>query len=152
MAGELGHITVDRNGALCGCGNSGCLETVATDASFVRAISHRLHQTLSIDEIIRMIREEKLDVSRELNETLDYLAIGISAAINIFNPEAVLVCAAMLDATPDALEQLNERVTARTLRPLMRNCRILRAKGDNRQGAVASIIHHLTNALAPDMD
>lgn len=30
MAGEIGHITVEREGLLCGCGNRRCLETVAT--------------------------------------------------------------------------------------------------------------------------
>src|SRR5581483_2324259 len=28
VAGNLGHITVDPDGALCACGNQGCLETV----------------------------------------------------------------------------------------------------------------------------
>ena len=33
MAGELGHITVNPSGVRCGCGNHGCLETLATDHS-----------------------------------------------------------------------------------------------------------------------
>lgn len=152
MAGELGHITVDRHGMLCGCGNTGCLETVATDAAFSRAVSRRLGQQMEIEEILELIREESLDVTPELNETLDYLSIGIAAAINIFNPEAVLVCAAMLDAADDAVDQLTRRVARRTLKPLMRTCQVLRAGGDTRRGAVAGIIHHLTHALAPDMD
>jgi N-acetylglucosamine repressor len=41
IAGELGHITVDPNGRLCGCGNYGCLETLATDSALARAISDR---------------------------------------------------------------------------------------------------------------
>ena len=31
FAGEIGHITVAPNGMICGCGNRGCLETVASD-------------------------------------------------------------------------------------------------------------------------
>ena len=152
MAGELGHMTVDRHGIQCGCGNVGCLETVATDAALARAVSKRLGKTVEIEEVLRLIREKNLDVTAELNDTLEYLAIGIAAAINVFNPEAVLVCASLLDAAPDALAQLTEYVSRRTLAPLMKNCRVLRAKGDTRQGAVAGIIHHLTHALAPDMD
>lgn len=152
MAGELGHITIDRNGIKCGCGNIGCLETVATDAAFARAVSTRLGRPVDIEEVLRLIQQENLNVDAELNETIDYLAIGIAAAVNIFNPEAVLVCAALLDAAPNALDRLSARVAQRTLSPLMRNCRVLRARGDTRQGAVASIIHHLTHALAPDMD
>jgi len=36
MAGELGHITVDPNGPLCGCGNHGCLEPLASATGVVR--------------------------------------------------------------------------------------------------------------------
>jgi glucokinase len=35
-AGEVGHIPVDPNGALCGCGQRGCLETVASGSGVAR--------------------------------------------------------------------------------------------------------------------
>lgn len=36
MAGEFGHTTVEPNGALCGCGNHGCLEAYASATAVVR--------------------------------------------------------------------------------------------------------------------
>jgi glucokinase len=36
-AGELGHITVDLNGQLCGCGNHGCVETYASGPAITAA-------------------------------------------------------------------------------------------------------------------
>lgn len=36
MAGEFGHTTVEPNGALCGCGNRGCLEAYASATAVVR--------------------------------------------------------------------------------------------------------------------
>jgi N-acetylglucosamine repressor len=114
-------------------------------------MSQRLGREIEIEEILRLTREGKLDPTAEMDQTLDYLAIGIGAAINVFNPEAVLVCAQMLDVQPDALDRLKAKVAQRTLAPLLRNCRVLRAKGDTRQGAVASIIHHLTHALGPEL-
>jgi glucokinase len=36
MAGELGHITVEREGHPCGCGNRGCLEQYASATAVVR--------------------------------------------------------------------------------------------------------------------
>ena len=35
-AGEIGHIPVDPNGAQCGCGQRGCLETVASGSGIAR--------------------------------------------------------------------------------------------------------------------
>ncbi len=152
MAGEMGHVTVDLDGEKCGCGNTGCLETVATDAAFARAVSRRLGKKLEVEEIVTRANAGQLDAGPELSRTLEYLGVGIAALINIFNPEAVLVCARMLDASPDAFEQLEEVVRRRALAPLLRNCRLVRAEGDTRQGAIASIIHHLTHALGPVLD
>ncbi len=36
MAGEVGHITVEPDGHLCGCGNRGCLEQYASATAVVR--------------------------------------------------------------------------------------------------------------------
>jgi glucokinase len=36
MAGEFGHITVEPEGQLCGCGNRGCLEQYASATAVVR--------------------------------------------------------------------------------------------------------------------
>jgi glucokinase len=36
MAGEFGHITVEPDGPLCGCGNRGCLELYASATAVVR--------------------------------------------------------------------------------------------------------------------
>src|SRR5258706_5499252 len=36
MAGELGHLTIEPEGARCGCGNNGCLEQYASATAIVR--------------------------------------------------------------------------------------------------------------------
>ena len=37
MAGEIGHVVIDREGALCACGQSGCLETVVSGPAIAAA-------------------------------------------------------------------------------------------------------------------
>lgn len=149
MAGELGHITVDMHGEQCGCGNRGCIETVATDQAFARRVSRRVGEQKSIEQIIDDARSGSLDVQREVDETFDYLAIGAAAAINVFNPQAVLLCSRMFDADPQGWERLCDRIRMRTLKPLAENCALLRAAGDTRAGAIASIIHHITGSIGP---
>jgi len=38
FAGEFGHFKVDRDGLECGCGGTGCLETVASGPNIVRRV------------------------------------------------------------------------------------------------------------------
>jgi N-acetylglucosamine repressor len=150
MGGELGHVTVDRDGGLtCGCGNRGCIETVATDQAFARRVSKRVGKTMSIEQIVEASKSGQLDVRAELDETFEYLAIGAAAAINLFNPEALLLCSRMLDIDADALARLEKMILARALGPLRAGVKIVRAEGDTRLGAIANIIHHIAGTLGP---
>ena len=44
FAGEVGHITIDTEGSECECGNTGCLETVASGPNIVRRANERLYR------------------------------------------------------------------------------------------------------------
>jgi glucokinase len=43
-AGEIGHIKVEKNGPLCGCGNYGCFEAVASRSAIDREIKKELRK------------------------------------------------------------------------------------------------------------
>jgi predicted NBD/HSP70 family sugar kinase len=105
FAGEIGHITVERDGTLCGCGNRGCLETVASDS------------------VYRRLRA-KLSAARAAERVMQYQAIGVAAAINLFNPSQVCVHSALTAEVPDYLERLTALTAVRTLAPAFRACRI----------------------------
>jgi N-acetylglucosamine repressor len=150
LAGEFGHIVVEpEEGERCGCGNRGCLETVATDAAFARAVSRRVGRPMRVEEVVRLAAAGELDVREELGRALSYLATGIGAAINVFNPQAVLVVSRMLDADAGALDRLRELTAQRCLGPLLSRCRIERVGPNPELAAVAGIIRHLTDALGP---
>jgi predicted NBD/HSP70 family sugar kinase len=149
LAGEIGHITVDPAGRRCGCGNVGCLETVASDLALARMISQKIGRTASIAEAFELVRSNEVRADAEIDRTIEYLAIGVAAVVNIFNPAAVLVQAHMFDLRTGGFEQLLDLVKRRALGPVLADCKIIRASGSKLQGAVAGVIHHLTTVLGP---
>ena len=151
LAGEIGHCTVDRPGKLCGCGNRGCLETVATDVALASAVSSRVGRRLDIDEVIRRSHEGKMDVRRELEQLLDFLAVGVGIVVNALNPQAVLLCGRLYDLDKDALNRLRNKTSRHALTPLLRDCQIIRAQGSTLKGAIACIIQSITDTLGPAM-
>jgi N-acetylglucosamine repressor len=144
LAGELGHITVERNGRPCGCGNFGCLETVATDAALVHAVSTRLGRPVSLADMLT----GTVDPASDYETWLDYLAIALAAVINLFNPERLFVYGRCLDLRADAMSELHTRTQRRALTPSLADCVIIRARGNKQLGAVASIIQRLTTDRA----
>ena len=105
LGGELGHVTVDVHGKPCGCGNHGCLETVATDTALAAAVSQRLGRKLSIEEVVPLLQSGEVRADEELGQILEYLAVGLAAVVNLFNPSKLFVYGRLLDAGPDLFDR-----------------------------------------------
>jgi N-acetylglucosamine repressor len=144
LAGELGHVTVDLDGPLCGCGNRGCLETLATDKALVQALSARFGRPLTIDEALVQLASGALHGEAEIAQVVRYLAVGLAAVINLFNPSKLFVYGRLFDAGPGVFADLLASVARRALAPSLRDCEIIRAHSHKRLGAVAGIIRRLT--------
>jgi N-acetylglucosamine repressor len=151
MAGEIGHVTVAPDGIRCGCGNRGCLETLATDAALVRLLAEKLERPLTIQEAADLLATRAADFQHEVRMVTEYLAIAIAAVINIFNPTTLFVHGALLAAAPERFARVLERVRQRTLTASLADCTIVATTSSKRQGAVAGIIHQLTSACAPTL-
>ena len=98
FAGEIGHITVSPEGRPCGCGNRGCLETVASDTALALRVSRRLGRPVDIDEVIRLARSGEIDLEEDCQEVIQFLAIGLATVINIFNPSTLFIHGQLFDA------------------------------------------------------
>ena len=151
MAGEVGHITVVPDGHRCGCGNRGCLETLATDSALVRTLSEKLGRPLSLDDAAAVIAARPGDFQHEIRTATEYLAIAIAAVINIFNPTTLFVHGTLLVGSEERFARVLERVKQRTLTASLADCTILATRSSKRQAAIAGIMHHLTNAWAPSI-
>lgn len=73
LAGEVGHIQVDPNGEPCGCGQTGCLETLASGPAIARQAICSLQRGAGAGSALRAFNDG--DVAR-----LNTLQIGQAAA------------------------------------------------------------------------
>ncbi|KAA0138436.1 ROK family transcriptional regulator [Gimesia chilikensis] len=150
LAGEIAHITVEpQGGRVCGCGNLGCLETVATDMALTHYVSKRVGKELDFDAIKELVKQGELDITPELDRTIEFLGIGVAAAINIFNPSNIFITSRLFDLQDDVFSRMCELAKNRALKPSSSSCEIERSKGNKYLGAVAGIINHLANGLGP---
>ena len=105
-AGEIGHMTIDVNGPRCECGNTGCLETLASGKAIAREAIRRISagEGSSLAEIVggRLAGITAKEVasaaqrgdalaSSVLSGAAAYLGVGMVNLVNIFNPEMIVV-------------------------------------------------------------
>lgn len=99
LAGEIGHMTVQPFGTLCGCGNRGCLETVAGGKALQGLYAELLGKTQAphFMTLLNDWHEYRIDLSRHLQAMGTYLGIGLASAVNLMNPAFVVVSGPLLD-------------------------------------------------------
>lgn len=118
-AGEIGHMVVDLNGRICGCGGTGHLEAYASRTAIVRVILSGLRagRQSVLREMLQEINPndpggsgirsraiaEALaagdDLVREaLMTAAEYLAAGLVSVINFYNPPLIVLGGGLIEA------------------------------------------------------
>jgi N-acetylglucosamine repressor len=129
IAGEAGHLSVDINGPRCSCGNSGCLDLVASVQAVMQAVRARLAAgepsslrdtpDLSIREVIAAFQLDDPVAVAVIGNAIRYLAASLVAIINTYDPELILIGRAYATAGDRFFDQLRSEVRGR-LSPALR--------------------------------
>lgn len=91
---EFSHTVIQKDGELCNCGKRGCFETYASLKRFKQRIADRFELNTLSGKVIRKYINDNMDnkmIQEIIKEYVDYLSIGISNMINIFEPDAICI-------------------------------------------------------------
>ncbi|MEM7342001.1 MAG: ROK family transcriptional regulator [Actinomycetota bacterium] len=92
FAGEVGHIPVNPDGRLCGCGAVGCLETEIGEKALLRRAGRPENGGRpEIDALLRDARAGTPTVVAALEEHARWLAIGLAGLMNVLDVEIVVL-------------------------------------------------------------
>ena len=108
MAGEIGHMIIEKNGKSCTCGSRGCLEAYFSSWALERdAKDHtELHPdsaVVALDKISPISLSELAasgdDKARAIWENSGYaLGVGIANIMNLLNPECIVLVGGLVNA------------------------------------------------------
>ena len=130
FAGEFGHITIDTEGLECECGNTGCLETIASGPSIVRRANERLYRdgTSSLSRLAINKNFTADDVAHEANNGDDFslmmiertgkfIGTGVASVLNLLNIERVVLGGGVMDAGDLILKPIIQEAKRRAFQP-----------------------------------
>jgi glucokinase len=139
FAGEVGHITIDTEGAECQCGNTGCLETVASAPNIVRRANERLSRdTFSLSKLAMNKNFTADDMAREAREGDDfslmmiertgkYIGTGVASIINLLNIERIVLGGGVMQAGELILKPIIDEARKRAFQPCFESTQIVAA-------------------------
>ena len=131
-AGEVGHMVLDPDGPVCGCGTKGCYEALASRTAIfnkVKAAVEAGEKTLLFDpesgKPFNKVRSGKLRraveagdelATRVLDETCLYTGIAIANLCNLLNPEIVALGGGMIEQLHETmLPKITEAAVGRMM-------------------------------------
>jgi len=105
-AGEVGHLMLVPNGPLCGCGNRGCLEALASGTAVARRARESVRRSvpsvlterfasrpsrITAAVVADVARAGDPEAQRILSEAMEHLGRGVAGVVNLLNPERVVI-------------------------------------------------------------
>ena len=156
-AGEVGHMTIEAGGRICGCGSRGCLEAYASRTAITKAIMAEIHHgrtsVLAEDAALqlkqgeaiirsgllaRAITEKDGLVIEIVTEAADYLGYGLASVMNFYNPQAIILGGGVIEAIDLLFERAIMRAHTTALSAPAQKTKILRAKLGDFSGVVGA--------------
>ncbi|WP_327410427.1 ROK family transcriptional regulator [Streptomyces sp. NBC_01281] len=116
FAGELGHVPVRPEGPECPCGGRGCLEQYAGEEAVLRAAGLEPGED-QVGLLSDRAASGDADVRRALSDAGTALGIALTGAVNLLDPQTVVLGGALAGLAPWLLPSLQSELARRTAGP-----------------------------------
>jgi glucokinase len=127
LAAEFGHVTIDPNGPMCGCGHPGHLEALSSGTAIRKYVMQKLSEGVpSLLTDTENLSSKDIYLAAMKNDTLaveafsragKYLGIAIANFLHMLNPSIVILGGGVTQAGDLLLEPLKESLNASVISP-----------------------------------
>ena len=154
LGAELGHVVIRADGPNCpgNCPNRGCLEALCSGTALGRdgaelakdlpdsALGRRLkqHGEISARDVVAEAHDGDPDALRLIDRYAENLGVGISNAINTFDPELIVIGGGLSQAADLFLDRAWEEAGARALPALFERVRLAVARAGPQAGVIGA--------------
>jgi predicted NBD/HSP70 family sugar kinase len=98
ITGEIGHVVVDPKGAICRCGNRGCLETIAAAPALLGTLAPLRGPDITLDQLVALARNGDEGCRRLIADAGHAVGQAAGALCNVLDPELIIVGGSMIVA------------------------------------------------------
>ena len=140
FAGELGHAPVRPQGDRCKCGSQGCLETEVSAQKIILNYQKNTgsQHSYSSQEIYQKAQQGDQNAIEAFSEAGRFLGIGIAIAINLLNPDKIIIGGGVMNAADLLLPPAHAEAQRRSYRAAFDCCTIEQATLGNQAGFIGA--------------
>ncbi|MEQ7801001.1 ROK family protein [Pedobacter sp. ASV1-7] len=134
---ELGHITIQQDGAKCSCGLFGCLEAYASTTALINHYAELRGldaENINGKMIVNNYLAKEPEAVEAMYKHFDHLATGIASMIHVFSPQKVVLGGGISEAGQFYISEIKKRVLKRTMPDTVQHTQIVAAQLGNKAG------------------
>jgi predicted NBD/HSP70 family sugar kinase len=149
-AGDLGHVAVPGGGNVpCRCGNTGCLEAIASGAALAAALRSQGFATTSSRDVVALARGGSVEAVQLLRAAGRDIGEVLSTAVSLLNPSVIVIGGALAAAGEHLLAGVREVVYRRSLPLATQHLRIVPSRSGERAGVIGAAVMVVEQVLSP---
>ena len=149
---DIGHLTVvGAEDIICSCGNTGCIEAVASAEAItrkLRAATGNPHLTQS--DLRQAARNGDPVAIRLIRDAAALIGSTVASLVHVFNPARIVVTGPLTEATDDLLAGIRSVAYQRALPLATRNLTLAHSVIGEMAGVVGAIALGTETVLAPE--
>lgn len=147
-AGEIGHMIIQVEGPLCGCGRYGCLEALASRSAITKeavALAARGDAPTILKEagtdltaikssvLAKAFKAGDTEIRKIILRSAWFLGVGMANLVNLLSPEAIVLGGGLIEAMPDDyMKEASLSMRSHAFPFLVKDVQVLKAKlGDD---------------------
>lgn len=137
FAGEVGHITLDRDGPMCGCGRRGCVEMYASTSAMLGRARMIDPSVTSMSDLIARAAQGAMPLAEILSDGGEALGRATAILLNLLSPALVVIGGSGTESTL-YMERVRARAQLESLEQPFRTARIVTSDSRENAGALGA--------------
>jgi predicted NBD/HSP70 family sugar kinase len=153
-AGDVGHMAVPgADHVPCRCGNTGCLEAVASGQAVAAALSAQGLDAADSAGVVALVRSRGLAASQAVRQAGRDIGGVLASCVSMLNPSVIVIGGVVADAGEHLIAGIREVVYRRSLPLATQHLRIVASRardGAGVLGASAMVVDHVLSPAVVD--
>ena len=146
---EIGHLSIDYQGERCVCGNKGCLELYLNSATVLKRMREATGKFYDYKTFCQLWEQPELSAIFE--DLVEKLAAGLVSAVNILNPELIILGHNGAWWPEKYLHMLEEEINSRKFSNKQMKIRVVPAFYSETTAVMGAVCNMLTKYFQGEM-
>lgn len=150
-AGDLGHVqTPSGNDVVCRCGNTGCLEAVASAAAVAERLRADGLDATGSAAVVDLVRSGNVTATNAVRQAGREIGTVLAACVSLLNPSVIVIGGSLAQAGDSLLAGVREVVYGRSLPLATMELQVVVSRAGVRAGVIGAATMVIQHVLSPD--